>query len=397
MNWLPEVVVLSCARTPMGRMGGSLAGFSAVELGAAAIRSAVERAGMRPDEVDQVIMGQVVQAGSGQNPARQAAVKAGLPLSVPATTVNKACLSGLSAVVEAVRAIRLEEAAVVVAGGQESMSRGPYLLPGARSGWTYGHVTTLDSVAHDGLTDAVRGEPMGAGTDRGNAERGIGRIEQDEVAAVSHQRAAEAAEKGVFDDEIAPVEAPAGWGRSVTVTSDEGIRPDTSVESLAGLRPTFAQGGTITAGNASPLTDGAAAVVLASGAYAREWGLDWLATVSAAGQVAGPDTSLHSQPAWAIQVALGRAGWSVADLDFVEINETFASVVVQSLRDLDYSLEQTNLHGGAIALGHPIGASGARLAGHAALELARRGSGRAAVALCGGGGQGEALLLSRTA
>ncbi|WP_116953390.1 acetyl-CoA C-acyltransferase [Jiangella endophytica] len=396
MNRLPEVVLLSFARTPMGRLGGSLSGLSAVQLGAVAIRSAVERSGLRHDEVDQVIMGQVVQAGAGQNPARQAAAQAGLPLSVPAQTVNKVCLSGLSAIVEAARAIRLDEATVVVAGGQESMSRGPYLLPGARAGWTYGHVTTLDSVAHDGLTDAFDGESMGSSTERGNAERGIGRAEQDEVAVASHQRAAEAAEKGVFAEEIAAVEAPAGRGRTAAVTSDEGIRPDASLESLARLRPAFAAGGTITAGNASPLTDGAAAVVVASGAFAREQGLDWLAAVDAAGQVAGPDTALHSQPARAIQAVLDRAGWSRSDLDLVEINEAFASVVVQSLRDLDYPLERTNIHGGAIALGHPIGASGARLAGHAALELARRGSGRAAVALCGGGGQGEALLLSRT-
>lgn len=395
MRPVPEVVVLSFARTPMGRLGGELSTLGAVELGAAAIRSAVERSGLRSDDLDQVVMGQVVQAGAGQNPARQAAVRAGLPLSIPAHTVNKVCLSGLSAIIEAARMIRLGEAAVVVAGGQESMSQGPYLLPAARSGWNYGHITALDSVAHDGLTDAFDGESMGVSTERGNGERGIARAVQDEVAVASHRRAAVAAGNGVFDEEIVAVEVPAGRGRIVTVSSDEGIRPDATIESLARLRPAFAEDGTITAGNASPLTDGAAAVVIASGQYVHEHGLDWLAAVGAAGQVAGPDTALHSQPARAIQAALARARQGLADIDFIEVNEAFASVVVQSLRDLNFPLERTNLHGGAIALGHPVGASGARLVGHAALELARRGTGQAAVALCGGGGQGEAMLLSR--
>jgi acetyl-CoA C-acetyltransferase len=389
------VVLVSFARTPMGRLGGGLATLTAAELGAVAIRGALDRAGVGPDEVDQVLLGQVVQAGAGQNPARQAARGAGLPWTVPAATVNKVCLSGLTAIIDAARAIRLGEADVVVAGGQESMSQAPHLLPGSRRGWTYGDVRAVDSLAHDGLTDAFAGESMGASTERDNARLGIGRAAQDEVAAESHRRAALAAKEGVLAEEIVPVDVPQRRGDPVQVTADEGIRPGTSVEQLARLRPSFATDGTITAGNASPLTDGAAAVVVMSRELADARGLPWLAEIGASGQVAGPDTSLHSQPSAALAAALTRAGWDVGDLDLVEINEAFASVLVQSLADLGYPHERTNVHGGAIALGHPIGASGARLAGHAALELARRGSGRAGVALCGGGGQGEALLLRR--
>lgn len=390
-----DVVLVSFARTPMGRMNGSLARLSAAQLGAVAIRAALARAGIAPEVVDQVVMGQVVQAGAGQNPARQAARGAGVPWDVPAVTVNKVCLSGLSAIVDAARVIRLGEAEVVVAGGQESMSQAPHLLPGSRHGWTYGDVAAIDSLAHDGLTDAFDHESMGGSTERGNAALGISRTAQDEVAAASHRRAAAAADSGVFRAEIAPVDVPQHKGDPVRVEADEGIRPGTTVERLALLRPSFAQAGTITAGNASPLTDGAAAVVVASRAFVEERGLPWLAVVGAAGQVAGPDSSLHSQPAAAVAAALARGGWDLGSVDLLEINEAFASVVVQSLADLGYPLEQTNVHGGAIALGHPIGASGARLAGHAATELGRRGSGRAAVALCGGGGQGEALLLWR--
>jgi acetyl-CoA C-acetyltransferase len=390
-----EVVVLAFARTPMARLNGGLSSVCASDLGAVAIRGALERAGVGPDQVDQVLMGQVLQAGAGQNPARQAARGAGLPWTVPATTLNKVCLSGLSAVIDAARLIRLGEADVVVAGGQESMSRAPHLLPGSRQGWTYGDVPAVDSLSHDGLTDAFDHESMGTSTERGNASLGIVREAQDAVAAASHRRAAAAAEQGVLAAEIVPVEVPQRRGDPVLVTTDEGIRPDTTPESLARLRPSFAADGTITAGNASPLTDGAAALVVASRELAEARGLPWLASVGAAGQVAGPDTSLHSQPAAALLAALARAGWDVGTLDLVEINEAFGSVVVQSLADLGYPLERTNIHGGAIALGHPIGASGARLAGHAAAELARRGSGRAGVTLCGGGGQGEALLLWR--
>ena len=390
-----EVVILSFARTPMARLNGGLSSLSAASLGAVAIRGALSRAGVDPSEVDQVLMGQVVQAGAGQNPARQAAVAAGIPWTVPAMTLNKVCLSGLTAIIDAARTIRLGEASVVVAGGQESMSQAPHLLPGSRRGWTYGDVQAVDSLAFDGLTDAFDRESMGASTERGNKALSIAREAQDLVAVESHRRASHAASTGVFAAEIAPVEVPQRRGSPVVVTTDEGLRPDTSLESLAALRPAFSADGTITAGNASPLTDGAAAVVVAAREVAESRGWTWLASVGSSGQVAGPDNSLHSQPSAAITAALGRAGWALSTVDLIEINEAFGSVVVQSLADLDYPLEQTNIHGGAIALGHPIGASGARLAGHAATELARRGSGRAAVALCGGGGQGEALLLWR--
>lgn len=390
-----DVVILGGARTPQGRLNGQLAGFSAVELGSKAIAAALERSGVPAENVDSVIMGQVIQAGAGQNPARQSAIGAGIGWDVPTVTINKVCLSGLAAVTDAARLIRAGEAEVVVAGGQESMTNGPHVLPGSRQGWTYGSINVVDSVAHDGLTDAFDHESMGASTERRNAELAIDRTAQDEVAAASHQRAAAATESGVFAAEIVPVTVPQRKGDDLVLTKDEGIRPQTTVESLAPLRPAFDKDGTITAGNSSPLSDGAAAVVLATRGYAEDNGLEWLAVVGKPGQVAGPDTSLHSQPSNAIAQALKRAGWSTSDLDFIEINEAFGSVAVQSLKDLDYPLEKCNLHGGAIALGHPIGASGARLALHAANELKRRGQGKAAVSLCGGGGQGEALLLYR--
>ncbi|WP_247826922.1 acetyl-CoA C-acetyltransferase [Arthrobacter antioxidans] len=390
-----DVVLVGGARTPLGRLNGQLASFTAVELGALAIAGALERAGVDPSAVDAVIMGHVVQSGCGQNPARQSAVKAGIPWNVPAVTLNKVCLSGLTAVIDAARLIRSGEARVVVAGGQESMTRGPHLLPGSRQGWTYGSLQALDSVAHDGLTDAFDDESMGASTERGNVRLEIDRTAQDAVAAASHRRAAAATDSGVLAEEIVPVTVRQRKGDDVVLTADEGIRPTTSVESLAKLRPAFNPDGAITAGNSSPLSDGAAALVVTTRAYAEELGLTVLAVVGRPGQVAGPDNSLHSQPSAAISQALDRAGWSAADLDFIEINEAFGSVAVQSLKDLEYPLEQCNIHGGAIALGHPIGASGARLALHAAMELARRGTGKSAVSLCGGGGQGEALLLWR--
>ncbi|MCQ9164584.1 acetyl-CoA C-acetyltransferase [Arthrobacter sp. STN4] len=392
-----EVVILAGARTPQGRLNGQLAGFTAVELGAKAIAAALERSGASAADVDQVIMGQVLQAGAGQNPARQSAIGAGISWNVPAVTINKVCLSGLTAVIDAARLIRSGDAEVVVAGGQESMTRAPHLLPGSRQGWSYGAVQALDVAAHDGLTDAFDGESMGLSTERGNIRLNIGRAVQDEVAVASHTRAAAAQDSGVFDNEIVPVAVPQRKGEPVVLTRDEGIRPQTTLETLAPLRPAFSADGAITAGNSSPLSDGASAMVLSSRSYAEAHGLPWLAVVGAPGQVAGPDNSLHSQPSHAIQSALKKAGWSTEQLDFIEINEAFGSVAVQSLQDLDYPLEKCNIHGGAIALGHPIGASGARLALHAATELARRGTGRAAVALCGGGGQGEALLLFRDA
>ncbi|MDO5619773.1 acetyl-CoA C-acetyltransferase [Kocuria sp.] len=390
-----EVVVLDGARTPQGKLLGQLASLQATDLGAHAIKHALQRAGVAAEDVDHVIMGHVVQAGCGQNPAKQSAVKAGVPVTVPAMTVNKVCLSGLVAVTDAARLIRAGEAQVVVAGGQESMTNAPHLLPGSRKGKAYGDVTMVDAVAHDGLVDATENIAMGTLTERGNADRALTRDAQDQVAARSHQLAGKAAADGVFAQEIAPLEIPQRKGEPVTVDSDQGIRPEATAESLAGLRPAFGAEGTITAGNSSPLSDGATALVLASRQWAEEHGLSWLAMVGAAGQVAGPDNSLHSQPSAAIETAVNKAGWAVSELDFVEINEAFAAVSLQSLKDLDYPLERTNIHGGAIALGHPIGASGARLALTAALELERRGSGRAAVSLCGGGGQGEALLLYR--
>ncbi|MFD5276547.1 acetyl-CoA C-acetyltransferase [Pseudarthrobacter sp. NPDC058362] len=390
-----DVVIIAAARTPQGRINGQLASFTAVDLGAHAIRAALARSGVDADQVDAVVMGQVLQAGAGQNPARQSAVAAGIGWNVPAVTLNKVCLSGLTAVIDAARLIRSGEATVVVAGGQESMTRAPHVLPGSRQGWTYGTINALDSAAHDGLTDAFDGESMGLSTEKRNLSLGIDRTSQDEVAAQSHQRAALAAKNGTFDDEIVALSVKQRKGDPLQVETDEGVRPNTSVESLAGLRAAFVTDGTITAGNSSPLSDGAAALVLTSRGYAEQHGLEYLAVVGKPGQVAGPDNSLHSQPANAIAHALGRAGWNTADLDFIEINEAFGSVAVQSLKDLDYPLEKCNIHGGAIALGHPIGASGARLATHAAHELKRRGRGKAAVALCGGGGQGEALLLYR--
>ncbi|MFI8412961.1 acetyl-CoA C-acetyltransferase [Paeniglutamicibacter gangotriensis] len=390
-----DAVILAGARTAFGRLNGQLATLSAVQLGAAAIRGALDRSGVAVKDVQAVIMGHVVQAGCGQNPARQSSIAAGIGWNVNAITLNKVCLSGLAAITDAARLIRVGDAEVVVAGGQESMSQTPHLLPGSRQGWTYGNITAIDSVANDGLTDAFDGNSMGVSTETKNTELRLNRTQQDEVAAASHQRAAAAVASGVFAEEIVPVSIPQRKGGDLLIDTDEGIRSATTVESLAGLRPAFATDGTITAGNSSPLSDGAAAVIVSSRAYAQAHGLKILATIGAAGQVAGPDNSLHSQPSNSILAALKTQGWSTGDLDFIEINEAFGAVACQSLKDLNYPLEQMNIHGGAIALGHPIGASGARLALTAALELNRRGSGKTAVSLCGGGGQGDALLLSK--
>ena len=390
-----EVVILAGSRTPQGRVNGQLSSLTAVQLGAAAIKGALARAGVTPDQVDSVLMGQVLQAGCGQNPARQSAIAAGIPWNVPSMTLNKVCLSGLAAVIDAARLIRLGEADVVVAGGQESMSQAPHLLPGSRQGWAYGSVTALDHAAHDGLTDAFDGLSMGLSTEQNNGKLGINRLEQDEIAAASHQRVAQAAQSGIFDDEITPISVPQRKGEPLVIATDEGVRGDSTTETLGRLRPAFSKDGTITAGNAAPLSDGASAVVVTSRRWAEEHGLSWLAVVEASGHVAGPDNSLHSQPANAITRALGWQGWAAGELDVVEINEAFAAVALQSTKELGVSSDRVNIHGGGIAIGHPIGASGARLALHAALELARRGSGKAAVSLCGGGGQGDALLLSR--
>ncbi|NJQ06601.1 acetyl-CoA C-acetyltransferase [Streptomyces lonarensis] len=386
-------VIVSGARTPMGRLLGSLSSFSAAQLGGTAIRAALERAGIGGDQVQYVIMGQVLQAGAGQLPARQAAVHAGIPMDVPALTVNKVCLSGLDAIALADQLIRAGEFDVVVAGGQESMSNAPHLLPGSRTGHKYGAIEVLDHMAHDGLTDAYDDVAMGESTERHNTRLGLDREEQDAVAALSHQRAAAAREKGLFEAEITPVSVPQRKGDPLVVTEDEGIRPGTTVESLARLRPAFAADGTITAGSSSQISDGAAAVVVMSKARAEALGLSWIAEIGAHGNVAGPDNSLQSQPSNAIRHALGKEGVGVDDLDLIEINEAFAAVAVQSMKDLGVSHERVNVNGGAIALGHPIGASGARLVLHLALELARRGGGTGAAALCGGGGQGDALVL----
>lgn len=390
-----EVVILGGARTPFTRLLGSLASQTAVDLGSTAIIGALRSSGIEPTDVNHVILGQVLQAGAGQNPARQSAIKAGIGWDVPTITVNKVCLSGLVAITDAARLIRAGEASVVVAGGQESMTNAPHVLPGARKGFKYGETALRDVAAHDGLTDAFDKVSMGISTERHNAPLGISRDDQDALAASSHVRAAAAAAEGLFDSEIVAVDVPGRKGAVTVVDTDEGIRADSTPESLSQLRPAFDAEGTITAGNSSPLSDGAAAVVVADRAWAEERGLEWLAVVRSPGQVAGPDTSLHSQPSRAIERALAREGWGVGDLDLVEINEAFAAVGIQSMRDLNLPDDIVNIHGGAIAIGHPIGASGARLALHAALELSRRGSGRAAVSLCGGGGQGEALLFER--
>ncbi|MDJ0349432.1 acetyl-CoA C-acetyltransferase [Cryobacterium sp. PH29-G1] len=390
-----DVVILAGSRTPQGRVNGQLSSLTAVDLGAAAITGALARAKVAPDQVDFVLMGQVLQAGCGQNPARQSSVAAGIPWNVPAMTLNKVCLSGLAAVIDAARLVRLGEADVVVAGGQESMSRAPHLLQGSRQGWAYGTVSALDHAAHDGLTDAFDGLSMGLSTERANVQLGQTRLEQDEIAAASHQRAAAAAADDVFSDEITPISVPQRKGEPLIISTDEGVRAESTTETLGRLRPAFDPEGSITAGNAAPLSDGASAVVVTSRAWAEKHGLPWLAVIEASGQVAGPDNSLHSQPANAIAHALTRQGWTAADLDLIEINEAFASVVAQSSKVLGVGPDVVNIHGGGIAIGHPIGSSGGRIALHAALELARRGSGKAAVALCGGGGQGEALLLSR--
>ncbi|KAH8305504.1 hypothetical protein KR044_003558, partial [Drosophila immigrans] len=389
-----DVVIVGAARTAQGRMLGALASQTAVDLGATVIGAALDRAGLDRSAVDHVIMGQVVQAGAGQNPAKQAAVAAGLPVSTPAVTVNKVCLSGLDAVISASRLLRVGDAEVVVAGGQESMSNAPHLAAGVRAGAKFGSLALQDSLERDGLTDPVHGTAMGVETEEGNTTRGITRVEQDRVAARSHQRAEAAIAEGLFAEEIVPVEVKTRKGTTV-VDTDEGVRPGTTEESLAGLRPAFAADGTVTAASASQISDGAAAVVLTTRAYAEANGLAVLAVLGAYGQTAGPDTFLHSQPAQAVSAALAKEGLEVSDLDFLEINEAFAAVVVQSLRDLDYPLEKTNVHGGGISLGHPIGASGARLVVTAVHELVRRGAGRTAVSLCGGGGQGDALILWR--
>ena len=375
-------VIVAGARTPMGRLLGSLKGFSGADLGGFAIKGALERAGITGDQVQYVIMGQVLQAGAGQ-----------IPMNVPALTVNKVCLSGLDALALADQLIRAGEFDIVVAGGQESMTNAPHLLPKSREGYKYGAVEVLDAMAYDGLTDAYENIPMGESTEKHNTRLGIPREVQDEIAAASHQRAAKAQADGVFDAEIVPVAIPQRKGEPVLFSQDEGIRADTTVEGLAKLRPAFTKDGTITAGTSSQISDGAAAVVVMSKAKAEELGLTWIAEIGAHGNVAGPDNSLQSQPSNAIRHALSKEGLEVSDLDLIEINEAFAAVAHQSMKDLGVSSDIVNVNGGAIALGHPIGMSGARVVLTLALELQRRGGGVGAAALCGGGGQGDALIV----
>jgi acetyl-CoA C-acetyltransferase len=393
MSFSNGSVIVAGARTPMGRLQGSLKSFSGADLGGFAIKAALERSGVAPDQVDYVIMGQVIQAGAGQISARQAAVKAGIPMDVPALTINKVCLSGIDAIALADQLIRAGEFEIVVAGGMESMTNAPHLLVGSREGVKYGDWTMVDAMAFDALTCAFDNLPMGESTERHNARFDLTREDQDAFSARSHQRAAAAAASGVFAEEITPVSVPQRKGDPIVVTADEGIRPDTTAESLGKLRPAFAKDGTITAGSASQISDGAAAVVVMSRAKAEELGLTWLAEIGAHGVVAGPDASLQEQPANAIKRACGKEGISVSDVDLFEINEAFAAVGLVSMRALGVDEDIVNVNGGAIALGHPVGMSGARIVLHAALELKRRGGGVAAAALCGGGGQGDALLI----
>jgi acetyl-CoA C-acetyltransferase len=390
---MPGSVIVGGARTPIGKLAGSLKDFSAMDLGGLAIKSALERAGITGDQVDYVIMGHVIQAGAGQNTARQAAVRGGIPMSVPSLTVNKVCLSGLNAIATADQLIGYGEFDVVVAGGMESMTQGPYLLPKARGGYRYGNGEIVDSTAHDALFCSFDQLGMGAATETYTKLRGISREEQDAFSAASHGRAAEAQKNGLFDNEIVEVAVPQRRGDPVLVTDDEGVRPDTTATTLAKLRPAFAADGTVTAGSSSQISDGAAAVVVMSRAKAEELGVPILAEIGAHGTVAGPDPSLLSQPANAISKALGRENLTPDEVDLYEINEAFASVAIQSMRELEIGEDVVNVNGGAISMGHPVGASGARLALHLALELKRRGGGLGAAGLCGGGGQGEALLI----
>ncbi len=386
-------VIVAGARTPIGKLSGALASFSAAELGGFAIAAALERAGITGEQVDYVYMGQVIQAGAGQITARQAAAKGGIPMSVPASTINKVCLSGLNTIYLANQMIASGEADIVVAGGMESMTQAPYLLPGARAGYRIGDGTLVDSMMYDGLFCAFDQCAMGLGTERYNGANGVSREEQDAFSAASHQRAAAAIEAGKFAEEIVPVAVPQRKGDPIMVTVDEGVRGDTTADSLAKLRPAFDKEGTITAGNASQISDGGAAVVVMSRAKADELGVTPLGEFVSYGQVAGPDPSLLLQPSRAIKAAAARAGMSVSDIDLFELNEAFAAVGLASSADLGLGADVVNVNGGAIALGHPVGMSGTRVALTALLELKRRGGGTAAVSLCGGGGQGDAAIL----
>jgi len=386
-------VICSIARTPIGRFSDTYAPLRAVDLGAVAIAGALERAGLSPESFDEVIFGHVLQAGQGQITARQAAVKAGIPMTVPAVTINKVCLSGMTAIQEAANHIRLDQASFVVAGGMESMTNAPYVLEGARSGFRMGNQTVVDVMTHDGLWCAFDSCMMGDSSDHKNDKLSIGRTDQDEWSARSHERAAAATDSGGFADEIVPVEVPQRKGDPLVVTEDGGIRRGTTVESLSRLRPAFNPGGTITAGNASQISDGAAAVVVADRQAAEAAGMPILAEIVAYGQVAGPDATLHERPAEALKVALKNAGLDASDLDLVEFNEAFASVAMWSTAMLDLDEAKVNINGGAVALGHPLGATGARIVVTLINALKKTGGTYGGAALCGGGGQGDALIV----
>jgi acetyl-CoA C-acetyltransferase len=389
----PSVIVAG-ARTPIGRLSGGLKSLSAADLGGVAIKGALEKSGVDPDQVDYVVMGQVIQAGAGQNPARMAAHNGGIPMNVPSITINKVCLSGLNSIAVADQLIRAGEVDVVVAGGMESMTNAPHFLPKSREGIKFGDVSLVDSMAYDALFDQFTQQAMGLLTEECNvAAQNLTREEQDEFAAQSHQKAAVAWKNGVFDSEVVPVEIPQRKGDPIVVREDEGVRGDTTVESLGKLRPAFSKEGTITAGSASQISDGACAVVVMSKAKAEKLGLEWLCEIGAHAQVAGPDSTLQLQPAAATAKACEKEGVAPTDLDLVEFNEAFAAVGISSARELGIDNAKVNVNGGAIALGHPVGMSGARVVLHLALELKRRGGGTGAAALCGGGGQGDALIV----
>jgi acetyl-CoA C-acetyltransferase len=390
---MAEAVIVAGARTPIGKLSGALASFTAMELGGFAIAEALKRAGVAPDQVDYVLMGQVLQAGQGQITARQAAAKAGIPMTVPANTINKVCLSGLNTIYLADQMIRAGDAEIVVAGGMESMTQAPYLLPGARAGYRIGDGALVDSMMYDGLTDAFDHIAMGLSTEQYNEKVGISRERQDAFAAASHEKAATAAKDGRLAEEIVAVHVPQRKGDPLLVDVDEGVRPETTAESLGSLKPAFTKDGTITAGNASQISDGGAAVIVMSAAKAKQLGITPLGEIVSYGMVAGPDTSLLTQPSRAIALAAKKAGIEVSAIDLFEINEAFAAVGLASTDELGISEDKVNVNGGAIALGHPVGMSGTRVALTALLELRRRGASTAAVALCGGGGQGDSAIL----
>ncbi len=389
---MPGSTIIGTARTPIGKLSGALGSFSAMDLGAVAIEAALGRAGAAADDVDYVVMGQVLQAGQGQITARQAAEQAGIPMDVPALTINKVCLSGLNAIYLADQMIQAGEADLVVAGGMESMTQAPYLLPKARQGYRMGNAELVDSMIHDGLWCAFDCVHMGSGTEKYAAQYDVPRERQDELASKSHERAAAAIKEGRFEDEIAPVEVPQRKGDPLVVDTDEGVRPGTTPESLGGLRPAFGKDGTITAGNASQISDGASATIVASKEKAEQLSTEPLAELLGFGMVAGPDPSLMTQPSRAISQALDKAGKQVSDVDLFEINEAFAAVGLASMDELGITDEVVNVNGGAIALGHPVGMSGNRITLTLVNELRRRGGGLGAAGLCGGGGQGDAVV-----